>query len=140
MHLFIILYRFFLPEIGGNTFYYLMFTQVNIIHPEPGGGGDVLMLSTKCSLWKENLFILFHSMYSGHHLIEFLMEKWGLKCVKLLDGFLFMPSCKASGLSGNIQLAEIVLKSKPAESTNTWHEQEQHSTNTKKTFMAQLIG
>ncbi|CAK9160521.1 unnamed protein product [Ilex paraguariensis] len=48
-------------------------------------------------------------MCSGHHLIEFLMVKWGLKCVKLLDGFSFMPSCKASGLSGNIQLAEIVL-------------------------------
>ena len=46
---------------------------------------------------------------SGHHLIEFLMVKWGLKCVKLLDGFSFMPSNKASGLSGNIQLAEIVL-------------------------------
>lgn len=46
---------------------------------------------------------------SGHHLIEFLMAKWGLKCVKLLDGFSFMPCDKAAGLSGNIQLAEIVL-------------------------------
>lgn len=36
------------------------------------------------------------------------MEKWGLKCVKLLDGFSFMPCDKAAGLSGNIQLAEIV--------------------------------
>lgn len=49
-------------------------------------------------------------MDSGNHLIEFLMVKWGLKCVKLLDGFSFMPPFKASGLSGNIQLAEIVLK------------------------------
>ena len=48
-------------------------------------------------------------MCSGHHLIEFLMVKWGLKCIKLLDGFSLMPSDKASGLSGNIQLAEIVL-------------------------------
>ncbi|KAK9284310.1 hypothetical protein L1049_023481 [Liquidambar formosana] len=51
----------------------------------------------------------------GHHLIEFLMVKWGLKCTKLLDGFSFMPSSKASGLSGNIQLAEIVLNSKQTE-------------------------
>jgi hypothetical protein len=48
-------------------------------------------------------------MSSGHHLIEFLMLKWGLKCVKLIDVFSFMPPNKASGLSGNIQLAEIVL-------------------------------
>ena len=56
------------------------------------------------------LFIFFFLvMCSGHHLIEFLMAKWGLKCIKLLDGFSLMPSDKASGLSGNIQLAEIVL-------------------------------
>ncbi|XP_021815948.1 methyltransferase-like protein 23 isoform X2 [Prunus avium] len=54
-------------------------------------------------------------MCSGHHLIEFLMVKWGLKCVKLLDAFSFMPSHKASGLSGNLQLAEIVLDSQRAE-------------------------
>lgn len=47
--------------------------------------------------------------YSGHHLIEFLMVKWRLKCVKLLDGFSFMPSIKASSLQGNIQLVEIML-------------------------------
>ena len=52
-------------------------------------------------------------MYSGHHLIEFLIVKWGLKCEKLFDGFAFMPSQKASKLSGNIQLAEIVLNSEP---------------------------
>jgi hypothetical protein len=39
------------------------------------------------------------------------MVKWGLKCVKLLDGFSFLPSQKASVLSGNIQLVEIVLSS-----------------------------
>ncbi|KAL6224454.1 hypothetical protein ACLB2K_003309 [Fragaria x ananassa] len=48
---------------------------------------------------------------SGHHLIEFLMVKWGLKCTRLLDAFSFMPSCKSSGLSGDLQLAEIVLGS-----------------------------
>lgn len=41
------------------------------------------------------------------------MVKWGLKCEKLLDGFAFMPSHKASNLSGNIQLAEIVLNCEP---------------------------
>ncbi|XP_062144205.1 uncharacterized protein LOC133851687 isoform X1 [Alnus glutinosa] len=56
-----------------------------------------------------SVFITTYHNRSGHHLIEFLMAKWGLKCVKLLDGFSFMPSDKAAGLSGNIQLAEIVL-------------------------------
>lgn len=40
------------------------------------------------------------------------MVKWGLKCVKLLDGFSILPADKAAGLSGNIQLAEIVLDTK----------------------------
>ncbi|GMP30624.1 hypothetical protein CsSME_00005204 [Camellia sinensis var. sinensis] len=56
-----------------------------------------------------SVFITTHHNISGHHLIEFLMAKWGLKCTKLLDDFSFMPSYKAFGLSGNIQLAEIVL-------------------------------
>ncbi|CAD5316206.1 unnamed protein product [Arabidopsis thaliana] len=57
------------------------------------------------------VFITTYHNRSGHHLIEFLMVKWGLKCVKLLDGFSFLPSQKASVLSGNIQLVEIVLSS-----------------------------
>ncbi|CAE5962261.1 unnamed protein product [Arabidopsis arenosa] len=57
------------------------------------------------------VFITTYHNRSGHHLIEFLMVKWGLKCVKLLDGFSFLPSHKASVLSGNIQLVEIVLSS-----------------------------
>ncbi|CAN8245452.1 unnamed protein product [Cochlearia groenlandica] len=57
------------------------------------------------------VFITTYHNRSGHHLIEFLMVKWGLKCVKLLDGFSFLPSRKASVLSGNIQLVEIVLNS-----------------------------
>jgi len=40
------------------------------------------------------------------------MGKWGLKCLKLLDGFSFLPPDKASLLSGNIQLAEIAPISK----------------------------
>ncbi|KAG7587731.1 S-adenosyl-L-methionine-dependent methyltransferase [Arabidopsis suecica] len=57
------------------------------------------------------VFITTYHNRSGHHLIEFVMVKWGLKCVKLLDGFSFLPSHKASVLSGNIQLVEIVLSS-----------------------------
>ncbi|KAH1163427.1 hypothetical protein AAZX31_01G150700 [Glycine max] len=57
-------------------------------------------------------FITSYHNRSGHHLIEFLMGKWGLKCLKLLDGFSFLPPDKASLLSGNIQLAEIGLISK----------------------------
>ncbi|KAG5245497.1 hypothetical protein OIU76_002380 [Salix suchowensis] len=56
-----------------------------------------------------SVFITTYHNRSGHHLIEFLMLKWGLKCVKLIDAFSFMPPYKASGLGGNIQLAEIVL-------------------------------
>ncbi|KAK4440951.1 Methyltransferase-like protein 23 [Sesamum alatum] len=60
----------------------------------------------------DSVFITTYHNRSGHHLIEFLMEKWGLKCTKLLDGFSFMPPHKVSNLSGNIQLAEIVLEVK----------------------------
>ncbi|XP_014521067.1 methyltransferase-like protein 23 isoform X2 [Vigna radiata var. radiata] len=59
-----------------------------------------------------SIFITSYHNRSGHHLIEFLMGKWGLKCLKLLDGFSFLPSDKASLLSGNIQLAEITPISK----------------------------
>ncbi|RDX70495.1 Methyltransferase-like protein 23 [Mucuna pruriens] len=59
-----------------------------------------------------SIFITSYHNRSGHHLIEFLMGKWGLKCLKLLDGFSFLPSYKASLLSGNIQLAELALISK----------------------------
>ncbi|CAL1361112.1 unnamed protein product [Linum trigynum] len=55
-----------------------------------------------------SVFITTYHNRSGHHLIELLMAKWRLKCSKLLDGFSFMPPHKASALSGNIQLAEIV--------------------------------
>ncbi|KAJ7944125.1 Methyltransferase-like protein 23 [Quillaja saponaria] len=58
-----------------------------------------------------SIFITTYHNRSGHHLIEFLMVKWGLKCMKLLDGFSFLPSYKASVLSGNIQLVEIGLNS-----------------------------
>ncbi|KAH0696362.1 hypothetical protein KY290_013729 [Solanum tuberosum] len=40
---------------------------------------------------------------------SFLVYLAHSECVKLLDGFSFMPSYKTSSLSGNIQLAEIVL-------------------------------
>ncbi|CAN1186210.1 Histone-arginine methyltransferase METTL23 [Linum perenne] len=57
-----------------------------------------------------SVFITTYHNRSGHHLIKLLMTKWGLKCSKLVDGFSFMPPHKASGLSGNIQLAEIILE------------------------------
>ncbi|KAK9165079.1 hypothetical protein Scep_000270 [Stephania cephalantha] len=57
-----------------------------------------------------SIFITTYHNRSGHHLIEYLMVKWRLKCTKLLDAFSFMPSCKATSLSGNIQLAEIMLE------------------------------
>ncbi|XP_057500063.1 uncharacterized protein LOC130784248 isoform X3 [Actinidia eriantha] len=92
------------------------------IHPKIILGADVLydtcafddLFATVTFLLQNSpgsVFITTYHNRSGHHLIEFLMAKWGLKCAKLLDGFSFMPSCKASGLSGNIQLAEIVLNS-----------------------------
>lgn len=92
------------------------------IHPKIILGADVLydtsgfddLFATVAFLLQNSpgsvLITTYHNR-SGHHLIEFLMAKWGLKCVKLLDGFSFLPSTKASGLSGNIQLAEIVLNS-----------------------------
>ncbi|KAI3845628.1 hypothetical protein MKW92_049571 [Papaver armeniacum] len=56
-----------------------------------------------------SVFITSYHNRSGHHLIEYLMVKWSLKCTKLLDAFSFMPSCKSSTLMGNIQLVEITL-------------------------------
>lgn len=90
------------------------------LHPNFILGADVLyetsafddLFATVAFLLQNSpgsVFITTYHNRSGHHLIEFLMVKWGLKCVKLLDGFSFMPSSKASGLSGNIQLAEIML-------------------------------
>ena len=57
-------------------------------------------------------------MCSSHNLIEFLMVKWGLKYLKLLDDFFLLPSDKAARLSGNIQLAEIVLNHEQIEVIN----------------------
>uniref|UniRef100_A0A0E0CE03 Methyltransferase-like protein 23 n=1 Tax=Oryza meridionalis TaxID=40149 RepID=A0A0E0CE03_9ORYZ len=95
------------------------------LHPDVILGADVLYDSAKfddlfatVSFLLENspgaVFITTYHNRSGHHLIEFLMVKWGLKCLKLLDGFSFLPSCKAASLQGNIQLVEIALdKEKP---------------------------
>ncbi|KAG9442809.1 hypothetical protein H6P81_018663 [Aristolochia fimbriata] len=55
-----------------------------------------------------SVFITTYHNRSGHHLIEYLMVKWSLKCTKLVDAFSFMPSHKASDLQGNIQLVEIM--------------------------------
>ncbi|XP_059623433.1 uncharacterized protein LOC132266549 [Cornus florida] len=90
------------------------------LHPKVILGADVLydasafddLFATVTFLLQNSpgsVFITTYHNRSGHHLIEFLMVKWGLKCAKLVDGFSFLPSCKASGLSGNIQLAEIVI-------------------------------
>uniref|UniRef100_A0A0E0G096 Methyltransferase-like protein 23 n=1 Tax=Oryza nivara TaxID=4536 RepID=A0A0E0G096_ORYNI len=90
------------------------------LHPDVILGADVLYDSAKfddlfatVSFLLENspgaMFISTYHNRSGHHLIELLMVKWGLKCLKLLDGFSFLPSCKAASLQGNIQLVEIAL-------------------------------
>ncbi|KAL5200551.1 hypothetical protein ABZP36_021754 [Zizania latifolia] len=95
------------------------------LHPDVILGADVLYDSAKfddlfatITFLLENspgaVFITTYHNRSGHHLVEFLMVKWGLKCLKLLDGFSFLPSCKAASLQGNIQLVEIALdKEKP---------------------------
>ncbi|GAB2279421.1 hypothetical protein Dimus_014061 [Dionaea muscipula] len=90
------------------------------VHPQIILGADVLydssafndLFSTVTFLLENvpgSVFITTYHNRSGHHLIEFLMVKWGLKCMKLVDGFSFMPLDKASRLGGNIQLAEIAL-------------------------------
>ncbi|KMT09319.1 hypothetical protein BVRB_6g134160 isoform A [Beta vulgaris subsp. vulgaris] len=94
--------------------------QIFDSRPQMFLGADVLydtsafddLFSTVAFLLKSNpgsVFITTYHNRSGHHLIEFLMVKWGLKCLKLLDAFSFMPSDKALGHGSNIQLAEIVL-------------------------------
>ncbi|RCV05783.1 hypothetical protein SETIT_1G110300v2 [Setaria italica] len=90
------------------------------LHPDIILGADVLydsanfddLFATVTFLLENSpgaVFITTYHNRSGHHLIEFLMVKWGLKCLKLLDGFSFLPSCKAASLQGNIQLVEIAL-------------------------------
>ncbi|XP_066324656.1 uncharacterized protein [Miscanthus floridulus] len=90
------------------------------LHPDIILGADVLydsanfddLFATVTFLLENSsgaVFITTYHNHSGHHLIEFLMVKWGLKCLKLLDGFSFLPPCKAASLQGNIQLVEIVL-------------------------------
>ncbi|EOX90769.1 hypothetical protein QUC31_002766 [Theobroma cacao] len=98
------------------------------LHPQIILGADVLydarafddLFATVAFLLQSNpgsVFITTYHNRSGHHLIEFLMVKWGLKCVKLLDGFSLLPSNKAARLNGNIQLAEIVLNHERIEET-----------------------
>ncbi|XP_057780879.1 uncharacterized protein LOC130999367 isoform X2 [Salvia miltiorrhiza] len=88
------------------------------LHPKIILGADVLydtsafddLFSTVTFLLQkcpDSVFITTYHNRSGHHLIEFLMEKWRLKCTKLLDGFSLLPPHKASKLSGDIQLAEL---------------------------------
>ncbi|OEL15237.1 Methyltransferase-like protein 23 [Dichanthelium oligosanthes] len=90
------------------------------LHPDIILGADVLydsanfddLFATVTFLLENSpgaVFITTYHNRSGHHLIEFLMVKWGLKCLKLLDGFSFLLSCKAASLQGNIQLVEIAL-------------------------------
>ncbi|KAE9606616.1 hypothetical protein Lal_00025942 [Lupinus albus] len=90
------------------------------LHPTIILGADVLydsnafdnLFATVTFLLRKSpgsVFITSYHNRSGHHLIEFLMGKWGLKCLKLLDGFSFLPPEKASLISGNIQLAEIAV-------------------------------
>ncbi|PIA27786.1 hypothetical protein AQUCO_07500006v1 [Aquilegia coerulea] len=55
------------------------------------------------------VFIATYHNRSGHHLIEYLMVKWSLKCTKLVDAYSFIPFSKASSIIGTIQLAEIML-------------------------------
>ncbi|XP_017980958.1 PREDICTED: methyltransferase-like protein 23 isoform X2 [Theobroma cacao] len=98
------------------------------LHPQIILGADVLydarafddLFAAVAFLLQSNpgsVFITTYHNRSGHHLIEFLMVKWGLKCVKLLDGFSLLPSNKAARLNGNIQLAEIVLNHERIEET-----------------------
>ncbi|KAE8665905.1 Methyltransferase family protein isoform 6 [Hibiscus syriacus] len=100
------------------------------LHPKIILGADVLydarafddLFTTVTFLLQSNpgsVFITTYHNRSGHHLIEFLMVKWGLKCVKLVDGFSLLPSDKAARLSGNIQLAEIVLSHEQIEETSS---------------------
>ncbi|KAJ4965547.1 hypothetical protein NE237_017396 [Protea cynaroides] len=95
-------------------------TPIFSLHPDIVLGGDVLydssdfddLFATVKFLLQNSpgsVFITTYHNRSGHHLIEYLMVKWGFKCIKLLDAFSFMPSSKTSRISGNIQLAEIML-------------------------------
>ncbi|XP_031477366.1 uncharacterized protein LOC116248612 isoform X2 [Nymphaea colorata] len=73
-----------------NAFDDLFATVAFLLHNSPG-----------------SVFITTYDNRSGHHLIEYLMVKWGLKCVKILDAYSFMPASKSSSIHGSIELVEI---------------------------------
>lgn len=91
------------------------------LHPQIVLGADVLyesrdfddLLATVSFLLQNapnTIFITSYERRSGHRLLEYLMMKWNLKCVKLLDAYELIPSCKASMISASIELAEIKIK------------------------------
>ncbi|CAK9138372.1 unnamed protein product [Ilex paraguariensis] len=101
------------------------FSGVNVVEIGPGTsllaaklGADVISAYDLNGIENSpgSVLLITYQNRSGRHLIEFLMIKWGLERVKLLDGFSFMPSCKASMLNDNLQLAEIVLNGEQAKS------------------------
>lgn len=91
------------------------------LHPQIVLGADVLyesrdfddLLATVSFLLQNapnTIFITSYERRSGHRLLEYLMMKWNLKCVKLLDAYELIPSCKESMISASIELAEIKIK------------------------------
>ncbi|MCO5573617.1 hypothetical protein L7F22_053728 [Adiantum nelumboides] len=55
----------------------------------------------------EAVFITAYEPRSGHRSIEFLMVKWKLQCVKLLDAHEILPPEKLSLISSSIEIVEI---------------------------------
>lgn len=53
------------------------------------------------------VFITAYEPRSGHRSIEFLMVKWKLQCVKLLDAHEILPPEKLLSISSSIEIVEI---------------------------------
>ncbi|KAI5075178.1 hypothetical protein GOP47_0009254 [Adiantum capillus-veneris] len=88
------------------------------IKPDIVLGADVLynasdfddLFATVASLLQkkpEAVFITAYEPRSGHRSIEFLMVKWKLQCIKLLDAHEILPPEKLSLISSSIEIVEI---------------------------------
>lgn len=93
-------------------------TSALVLSPDIVLGADVLysaadfddLFATVAFLLRmkpEAVFITAYEPRSGHRSIEFLMAKWKLQCIKLLDAHEILPQAKLSSISTSIEIVEI---------------------------------
>ncbi|KAH7292086.1 hypothetical protein KP509_29G051100 [Ceratopteris richardii] len=88
------------------------------LNPDVVLGADVLynssdfddLFATVAFLLQKNpaaVFITAYEPRSAHRSIEFLMAKWKLQCIKLVDAHEILPQAKLLSVSTSVEIAEI---------------------------------